>query len=375
MSPPAATAAETPPPASRSPKPSDAEAGTETTPLLASRAEDGADQHEEAELLEPPQSEAKRTKSWWFWRILWTVLAILVLAFFIKGWIDADDVEFDLKGALFRALGGGLSGAAAMFLQVLLLMWIRTIMNYQYRHGSSLTTATKTLYAEGGIRRFYQGTGWALIQGPVSRFGDTAANAGILALLQSNGYLSQLPTLIQTIFASLCAAAFRMILTPIDTFKTTMQAQGARGTALLRKRIKEHGIGSLWWGAFATAAATFVGHYPWFATYNFLSEALAEPPKHPLIVWLARLAFIGFCASVVSDSISNSLRVVKTYRQVNETRVSYTEAARLVVLQDGILGLFGRGLKTRIIANGLQGILFSILWKLFLDLWDRQTSS
>lgn len=44
------------------------------------------------------------------------------------------------------------------------------------------------------------------------------------------------------------------------------------------------------------------------------------------------------------------------------------EAARLVVLQDGILGLFGRGLKTRIIANGLQGILFSILWKLFLDL-------
>lgn len=76
-------------------------------------------------------------------------------------------------------------------------------MNYQYRHGSSLTTATKTLYAEGGIRRFYQGTGWALIQGPVSRFGDTAANAGILALLHSNGYLSQLPTLIQTLFASL----------------------------------------------------------------------------------------------------------------------------------------------------------------------------
>lgn len=82
------------------------------------------------------------------------------------------------------------------------LQWIRTIMNYQYRHGSSLTTATKTLYAEGGIPRFYQGAGWALIQGPVSRFGDTAANAGILALLQSNGYLSQLPSLIQTIFAS-----------------------------------------------------------------------------------------------------------------------------------------------------------------------------
>lgn len=60
-----------------------------------------------------------------------------------------------------------------------------------------------------------------------------------------------------------------MILTPVDTLKTTLQAQGSHGTALLRKRIKEHGIGTLWWGAFATAGATFVGHYPWFATVRF----------------------------------------------------------------------------------------------------------
>ncbi len=52
-------------------------------------------------------------------------------------------------------------------------------------------------------------------------------------------------------------------------------------------------------------------------------EVIAEPPKHPLIVWLLRLAFIGFIASLISDSVSNSLRVVKTYRQVNETKVSY----------------------------------------------------
>ncbi|KAK7420782.1 hypothetical protein QQX98_002586, partial [Neonectria punicea] len=178
-----------------------------------------------------------------------------------------------------------------------------------------------------------------------------------------------------TIFASLCAACFRMILTPIDTLKTTLQAQGARGTAILRRRIKTNGIGSLWWGALATAAATFVGHYPWFATYNYLSEILTEPPKHPLFWWLLRLAFIGFCASVVSDSISNSLRVVKTYRQVNDTKVSYMEVATLIVREEGIFGLLGRGLKTRILANGLQGLLFSILWKLFLDLWEKHTGS
>jgi hypothetical protein len=132
------------------------------------------------------------------------------------------------------------------------------------------------------------------------------------------------------------------------------------------QQVKSHGIGSLWYGAFATAAATFVGHYPWFGTYNFLQDNL--PPSHTLIEKLLRQAFIGFCASVVSDTVSNSLRVVKTYRQVNERRVGYIEAAEAIVALEGLRGLFGRGLKTRILANGLQGLMFSILWKLFMDM-------
>ena len=83
---------------------------------------------------------------------------------------------------------------------------------------------------------------------------------------------------------------------------------------------------------------------------------------------LLRQAFIGFVASVISDTVSNSLRVVKTYRQVNATRIGYMGAAQAVIATDGLRGLFGRGLKTRIIANGLQGLMFSVLWKLFLDM-------
>ena len=83
---------------------------------------------------------------------------------------------------------------------------------------------------------------------------------------------------------------------------------------------------------------------------------------------LVRQAFIGFVASVISDTVSNSLRVVKTYRQVHEARIGYFEAAEAVIAADGLRGLFGRGLKTRIIANGAQSIMFSILWKIFLDL-------
>ncbi|KAJ8497038.1 hypothetical protein ONZ51_g750 [Trametes cubensis] len=315
----------------------------------------------------------EKKRSWWTigWYAAFTITGAVLLGLFVKAFIDADDVEFDLGKALKSALGGGLSGAAAMVLQVLTLMPLRTVMNYQYRYGTTTTQAIKTLYADGGWTRYYQGLSAALIQGPVARFGDTAANAGILALLASNGFLKKLPALVQTIFASVAAAAFRMILTPVDTVKTTLQTQGKTGMAILRSRIKRYGIGTLWYGAFATAAATFVGHYPWFGTYNFLDEVL--PPWTNTAEKLARQAFIGFCASVVSDTVSNSLRVVKTYRQVNETRIGYFAAAQAVIATDGIKGLFGRGLKTRILANGLQGLMFSILWKLFMDIWNDKT--
>jgi hypothetical protein len=32
-------------------------------------------------------------------------------------------------------------------------MWMRTIMNYQYRYGTSTTEAAKKLYKEGGVGR------------------------------------------------------------------------------------------------------------------------------------------------------------------------------------------------------------------------------
>jgi len=285
--------------------------------------------------------------------------------------IDAGEPDFDFKKALKSALGGGLSGAAAMVLQVLTLMPLRTVMNYQYRYGTTTTQAIATLYDDGGFARYYQGLAAALVQGPVSRFGDTAANAGILALLESNPFMRSLPKFIQTVFASVAAALFRIVLMPVDTLKTTLQTQGKRGWIILGKRIKTYGLGTLWYGAWATVAATFVGHYPWFGTYNQLDQSLPQPTT--VFQQILRQAFIGFIASVVSDTVSNSLRVVKTYRQVNETRIGYLDAARSVVATDGIRGLLGRGLKTRIIANGAQGLMFSVLWKLFMDIWENKT--
>lgn len=111
-------------------------------------------------------------------------------------------------------------------------------MNYQYRYGTTTSQAAHTLYLDGGWTRYYQGLSAALIQGPVSRFGDTAANAGILALLASNSYMKKLPTPVQTNFASAAAALFRMVLTPVDTVKTTLQTEGKPGLQVLKTRVR-----------------------------------------------------------------------------------------------------------------------------------------
>lgn len=401
-------------------------------PPSPSPSHDSDDSDDDSPEPEPASPRRRLLRFVLLWSAVSTLTIYLIVQAFRKG-----GGEFDWKGALKKAGGGGLAGAMAMVIQVLTLMPLRTVMkcafssldspqeeltnlsfvllhSYQYRFGTTTTEASRKLYEEGGWGRYYAGLAPALVQGPVgssassrgfansnsrlilcrtARFGDTASNAGILALLSSNPFLSRLPSPLKTAFASLVGALFRMVLMPVDTLKTTMQAQGSSNALqILKERVKTYGPGTLWAGAWATAAANFVGSWPWFATYNALSAYL--PPAPPADIWakLGRQAFIGFVSSVVSDTCSNSLRVIKTYRQVSRKKVGYRasgfpslpqsaltltspshsrstgKAAQRIMRTEGARGLFGRGLKTRILANGLQGLLFSVLWKAFAEL-------
>jgi Mitochondrial carrier protein len=83
---------------------------------------------------------------------------------------------------------------------------------------------------------------------------------------------------------------------------------------------------------------------------------------------LGRRAILGFCSSAVSDTCSNSIRVVKVYKQSHPEQLSYGQVIRNVLAESGVTGLMFRGLETKILANGLQGILFSILWKQFEEI-------
>lgn len=371
----------------RSPMATSTAAANERRPLLngsrspppPSSSRDSDDSDDESPDPEPVSSKRKLLR----FVLLWSAVSALTLYLIVEAFRRGGG-EFDWKGALKKAGGGGLAGAMAMIIQVLALMPLRTVMKcvstpapsprrgwkltnlfFRSPKATSIDSERRRQRLAGSCTRREDGRGtmrdWLLrsskvqsVRLPVlhksptrslssqrhltARFGDTASNAGILALLSSNPFLSRLPSPLKTAFASLVGALFRMVLMPVDTLKTTMQAQGSSNALrILKERVKTYGPGTLWAGAWATAAANFVGSWPWFATYNALSTYLPPAPPSdgswgPVWAKLGRQAFIGFASSVVSDTCSNSLRVIKTYRQVSRKKVGYRALALLFAL-------------------------------------------
>jgi hypothetical protein len=99
-------------------------------------------------------------------------------------------------------------------------------------------------------------------------------------------------------------------------------------------------------------------------------------------------------SSIISDSVANFMRVIKTTKQALAARgddedmeygrmksslsnvghrakgATYAEAIGVILAADGWKGLFGRGLKTRIFANALQSIVFTVIWRGLAERWS-----
>jgi len=270
-----------------------------------------------------------------------------------------------LQKAAGKAFKGGVSGMIAGVIQVLGLMWLRTVMNYQYRYGGDFQTAFKALWGQGGLVRLYQGVQWAVIQNPLSRFGDTAANQGVLEVFASTPWGQSLPIGVKTAAASAAGSLWRIGITPVDTLKTTMQVEGADAYQMLLDKVAKNGFTTLYAGCIANAVASFVGNFPWWFTYNQVNVLL--PKSDVLYLKLLRQAALGISASFVSDLFSNSIRVIKTTKQTSQEALTYLETIKEIVDKDGVVGLFTRGLGTRLLTNCIQATLFTVVWKLVED--------
>jgi hypothetical protein len=266
-----------------------------------------------------------------------------------------------LKKANKAALKNGLYGAAAGSFQVISLMWLRTIINYQYRYGVSTRVAIHSLYSEGGLLRFYRGMPFALIQNPLTKFGAVAANEGSRVLVeQLTGSAAPSP-LVTSVLGTLFSIGWKLILVPLETMKTVLQVDGTEGFNNLLKEVMIGNWRRLYAGGLITVLSTILSHYPWFYVHNLLDLWIEKSEDSRWLI--ARSAFIGFVASVTSDCFSNIFRVVKTLRQTIGEEEAYMAVFMRLYEDEGLLQLATRGLFTRILANGLQSIVFVIAWK------------
>ena len=251
----------------------------------------------------------------------------------------------------------GINSSIAMFGQITALMWLRTSTNYQYRHGFSFHTTLLKLYRDGGIVRFYRGYVPSVFMGSLCRFGDIT----IYKFAELNADKYGLSISEQSLLASMGSMLWRINLMPIDTLDVMLQVEGKSGYKILKDKIKNDGIRVLYHGSTLWSISNLVGNFGWFMSYSVLNKYNIE---YNNIDSNIRNALLGFTCSSISDLLTNPLRVLKLNRQSNIYSISYYDIYKNIVCEHGFLGLWGRGLFTRIFTHGIQGSVFMVFWKL-----------
>eukprot|EP00049_Salpingoeca_infusionum_P025840 m.22096 g.22096 ORF g.22096 m.22096 type:complete len:298 (-) comp8351_c0_seq1:123-1016(-) len=280
-------------------------------------------------------------------------------------------------GGASQAFVEGVAGAKAMVVDIVLLMWLRTVMNHQFRYGGGTFSTIAKLYTQGGLPRLYQGFGFAMLEAPLSRGISTSANYLTLHHLSSMEWTRQMPLVAQTATSSLAVASFRLLYFPLDTAKTMMQVEGASGFSALRTKIRRSGVGVLYHGATSSIASAALKHTLWFSTFNYLNT-LFPSDNHSSEHTMRRLmenSAIGFSCAVVTDVASNPLSVLKGYRQTHTTGIGYGAILRDVVGRHGLLHLFTRGLGTRLWVDAINSVLFTTIWRMFVENANANASS
>ena len=250
-----------------------------------------------------------------------------------------------------KAFKTGFAGGA---IQVTSLLWLRTANNYQYKHGTSLSETIKTLYKEGGVLRFYRGYFPSLFLGSSIKFGEI--NAYYYSKQCNFNEMEKL------MFISSISSLLKLAFVPIDTLDIFLQVEGKKGIQTLKNKVNSQGVRVLYYGLTPWITSNFISTFSWYNTHNYLDNKFKNYGKEG-VEFNIKNGLIGLSASIVSDTITNPLRILKIYKQSNTNQVSYTETYKNIIETCGASELFLRGLKTRLMIHGLQNVFFTIVWK------------
>ena len=244
------------------------------------------------------------------------------------------------------------TGITSGIIQVSSLLWLRTINNYQYKYGTPLIDTFKLLYKNGGFIRFYRGYVPSMFVASSCKFGELNAY-----YYSKEMNLSKLESLF---LISSVSSIVKLSIIPVDTLDVFLQVEGKKGINILYNKIRTHGIKVLYYGVNPWILNNFISTFTWYGVHNYLDNKF----KHnETINFNIKNGLIGLSASLVSDILTNPLRILKINKQSHFENVSYISSIKKIIKKNGISEFILRGLKTRMLIHGIQNVFFTITWK------------
>ena len=243
----------------------------------------------------------------------------------------------------------------------------KTIIKYQYVNGSSFPlTLRKMVYNEDKLRLF-RGISPNIIKYSVGKMGEASIYTYFKNIDKDNNEISKLS------MTSLYITLWRINLMPFDTMSNTLQVHGKEGYQIIKRRINTYGIGTLYSGTIFYGLINYVNCFTWFGIYNAMNNLLDNNKVVKDNINGNNLnndiknGLVGFTSTLGSDILNNPLRVIKTYKQSYDTRISYTDSYNYIIKEGGYKNLFIRGFGVKTILNCITSSFYVIMWKRLED--------
>lgn len=228
-----------------------------------------------------------------------------------------------------------ISCSSACAIQSSLLYWIKPIIKNQHIYGDSLLKTYTILSSDKDIFRFYRGFVPHIIKSGIGRTADITLYKKLSTTIDNNKYTS--------LISGGCSSIIKIATMPLDTVSNIYQVHGKYGINYIN--------GNLYRGTVAYGLTHGLSTSIWLYSYNYLKN-----DNHFSNNNLNHI-YNGFFSSFITDIIVNPLRVIKTNKQVLNTKNTYHN------ILTNLKGQFYRGFKTRLFYNGINSSLFVLLWQ------------
>jgi hypothetical protein len=243
----------------------------------------------------------------------------------------------------------------------------------------SVRDSFRTLWKEGGPRRFYKGyVGYVGLAFPSYAVYVVLYNWSKSALGFESGFhdnddqrhIASFVPLAAGFFADIASLA---IYIPIDLCAQRLQVSKTPTTFVgeFRNVYRKKGVPGFFQGSAATLAVSGLASSIWWLSYENLKKSFQESVeqskfKNSHVLEYGQHFAAGSISSIIAATCSNPLDVLKTRIQVLDMKVSLVDGMKQLIKEEGLFGTFRKGLAAKLLMVTPLGGISSFAYEMVL---------